>query len=173
MAGIRRARANCPAAARRRAYALRHKRPRVEPGRCLALGRCPLGAESPREQLPGPRAAAHLRVGPRGTDARAGTGRRHRRAAAARGSPDRRHTDSARSPANCPLVSLWYLETWFIVLQFLLGALALARASLAVLREPYRLAAIVMAIAGGVFLQGIRRPVLPGDRQPLRVRRPF
>ena len=49
----------------------------------------------------------------------------------------------------------WYLETWFIVLQFLLGVLALALASLAVLREPSRLAAIVMAIAGGVFLQGI------------------
>ena len=41
------------------------------------------------------------------------------------------------------------------MLLFLRGALALARASLAVLREPSRLAAIVMAIAGGVFLQGI------------------
>ena len=49
----------------------------------------------------------------------------------------------------------WYLDTWFIVLQFLLGVLALALASLAVLREPSRFAAIVMAIAGGVFLQGI------------------
>jgi len=54
-------------------------------------------------------------------------------------------------PAGQP----WYLETWFIVLQFLLGVLALTLASLAILREPSRFAAIVMAIAGGVFLQGI------------------
>ena len=49
----------------------------------------------------------------------------------------------------------WYLDTWFIVLQFLLGVLALALASLAVLREPSRLAAVAMAIAGGVFVQGM------------------
>ena len=54
-------------------------------------------------------------------------------------------------PTNQP----WYLDTWFIVLQFLLGVLALVLASLATLRDPSRLAAIVMAIAGGVFLQGI------------------
>ena len=41
------------------------------------------------------------------------------------------------------------------MLQFLLGVLALVLASLATLRDPSRLAAIVMAIAGGVFLQGI------------------
>jgi hypothetical protein len=54
-------------------------------------------------------------------------------------------------PTNQP----WYLDTWFIVLQFLLGVLALVLASLATLRHPSRLAAVVMAIAGGVFLQGI------------------
>jgi hypothetical protein len=49
----------------------------------------------------------------------------------------------------------WYLDTWFVVVQFLLGALALALASVAALRSPSRLAAVVMAIAGGVFLQGV------------------
>ena len=48
----------------------------------------------------------------------------------------------------------WYFDTWFVVVQFLLGALALALASVAVGRNPGRLSAVAMAIAGGVFLQG-------------------
>ena len=64
--------------------------------------------------------------------------------------------DTIRAFAGqAPTGQPWYLETWFIVLQFLLGVLALALASVAVLREPSRFAAIVMAIAGGAFLQGI------------------
>jgi hypothetical protein len=64
--------------------------------------------------------------------------------------------DTIRAFAGqAPTGQPWYLETWFIVLQFLLGAIALTLASLAVLRDPSRLAAIVMAIAGGAFLQGM------------------
>jgi hypothetical protein len=48
----------------------------------------------------------------------------------------------------------WYFDTWFVVLQFLLGALALALASVGALRNPGGLSALAMAIAGGVFLQG-------------------
>jgi hypothetical protein len=48
----------------------------------------------------------------------------------------------------------WYLDTWFVVLQFLIGVVALALASLAAVRSPGRLPAVAMAIAGGVFLQG-------------------
>ena len=48
----------------------------------------------------------------------------------------------------------WYFDTWFVVLAFLLGALALALASLAALRNPSGLTAVAMAIAGGVFVQG-------------------
>ena len=55
------------------------------------------------------------------------------------------------APADQP----WYLDTWFIVLQFLLGTLALVLASLAALRNPSRLAVVVMAIAGGAFVQGV------------------
>ena len=39
----------------------------------------------------------------------------------------------------------WYFDTWFIVVQFLLGALALALASVAVGRNPGRRSAIAMA----------------------------
>ena len=48
----------------------------------------------------------------------------------------------------------WYFDTWFVVLQFLLGALALALAFVGALRIPGGLSALAMAIAGGVFLQG-------------------
>jgi hypothetical protein len=48
----------------------------------------------------------------------------------------------------------WYFDTWFVVVQFLLGVVALALASVAMIRDPGRLAAVAMAIGGGVFLQG-------------------
>ena len=41
------------------------------------------------------------------------------------------------------------------MVQFLIGVVALALASMAAVRNPGRLAAVAMAIAGGVFLQGI------------------
>jgi hypothetical protein len=48
----------------------------------------------------------------------------------------------------------WYFDTWFVVVQFLLGVIALALASVAMVRDPGRLSAVAMAIGGGVFMQG-------------------